>query len=68
MRTGRRMRRRLGLPAWSRRTWLLAILVFLGFVVVGTTVVADFLMKLAQYAPQYYEPKDFQREKTPSSR
>ena len=64
-RTGRRVRRGLGLPALRPRTWLLAILVFLGLIYVGATVVADFVARLGQYAaPQHYEPKDFQREPT----
>lgn len=56
------MRRRLGLPPFGRRTWLLALLVFLALIYVGTTVMSDFMTKLVQYEPQYYEPKDFPRE------
>jgi len=29
---------------------------------VGATVMSDFMTKLVQYEPQYYEPKDFPRE------
>lgn len=58
----RRLRRRLGLPAFSGRTWLLTMLAFVGLVYLGVTVVADFVMKIRQYAPQWYEPRDFQRE------
>ena len=60
--SGRRIRRHLGLPILSRRTWLLVVLAFLGLIYVGVTVVADFVMKIGRYAPQYYEPKDVQRE------
>lgn len=59
---GRRIRRYLGLPILSRRAWLLVVLVFLGLVYVGVTVVGDFVMTIGRYAPQYYEPKDVQRE------
>lgn len=62
-RTGRQIRRRLGLPRFSARTWLLAILLLLGLLYVGTTVMTDFLIRLGQYeSPQHYEPKDFSRE------
>ena len=58
----RHLRRRLGLPALSHRTWLLAGLAFVVLVYLGATVVADFVMKIREYAPQWYEPRDFQRE------
>jgi hypothetical protein len=58
----RRLRRGLGLPALSGRTWLLTMLAFVGLAYLGVTVVADFVMKIRQYAPQWYEPRDFQRE------
>ena len=61
-RFGRRIRRRLGLPAFSRRTTLALILLLIGLAFVAVTIVADFFMKTAQYSPQYYEPKDIQRE------
>lgn len=61
-RFGRRLRRRLGLPALSRRTALLIFLIFISLVYVGVTLVADFFMKMGRYGPQSYEPKDFQRE------
>ncbi len=61
-RTGRRIRRRLGFPSFGRRTWLLVVLGFLGLLYVGTAVIADFLVRLGQYWPQYYEPRDFERE------
>jgi hypothetical protein len=57
----RRVRGWLGVPAVSSRTWLLVILLFLGLVL-GATVLTDFVLKFGQYAPWYYEPKDFQRE------
>lgn len=59
---GRRLRRRLGLPVLSARAWLLVVLAILGLVYAGTAVIADFAVKLARYAPRYYEPKDFQRQ------
>lgn len=58
----RRIRRRLGLPALSRGTALVLILIFLGLAYLSVTLFADFVMTLGQYAPQYYEPKDFARE------
>ncbi len=61
-RYGRRLRRRLGLPALSRRTALLILLFFLGLIWVAVTLMADFFMKTGRYGPRYYEPKDFQRE------
>lgn len=62
-RTGRQVRRRLGLPRFSARAWLLAILVLLALLYVGTTVMTDFLIRLGQYeSPPHYEPKDFSRE------
>lgn len=60
--TGRRIRRRLGLPPVGWRTTLLALLAFIGLAYVSVTVLADFFTKLGQHAPQYYEPKDFERE------
>ena len=57
----RRVRGWLGVPAVSSRTWLLVILLFLGLVL-GVTLLTDFVLKFGQYAPWYYEPKDFQRE------
>lgn len=64
-RIGRRIRRRLGLPALRRRAALWILLVFIGVVYVSVTVLADFFVHLNRYAPQYHEPKDFQREETP---
>ncbi len=61
-RTGRRIRRRLGFPRFSRRAWLLALLGLLALIYVGTTVMSDLITKLVQYEPQYYDPKDFPRE------
>jgi len=34
----------------------------LALIYVGTTVMADFIVRLDQYRPRYYEPKDFPRE------
>ncbi|MFN3476313.1 MAG: hypothetical protein ACK4Z6_01985 [Candidatus Methylomirabilales bacterium] len=61
-RFGRRFRRRLGLPALSRRTVLAILLLFIGLAFVAVAIVADFLTKTGRYGPHYYEPKDFQRE------
>lgn len=58
---GRRVRRRLGLPAFGGRAWLLAILVFLGLTYFSVTILTDFFAQLGRYSPLYYEPKDFQR-------
>lgn len=58
----RRLRRRLGLPAFRPRTWLLIIFIFLGAAYVSVTVLADFFVKLGEYSSQYYEPKDSPRE------
>jgi len=52
----------LGLPALSRRTALVLILLFIGLAFVAVAIVADFLLKTGRYGLQYYEPKDFQRE------
>lgn len=56
------MRRRFGLPVVGRRTVLLIFLLFIGLAYVAVTILANFVMKLGQYEPHYYEPKDFQRE------
>ncbi len=56
------MRRRFGLPVVGPRTVLLILLLFIGLVYVTVTILADFVMKLGQYGPHYYEPKDLQRE------
>lgn len=61
-RVGRRIRRRLGLPALRRRTALLILLIFVGVAYVSVTFLADFLTTLDRYAPRYYEPKDFERK------
>lgn len=61
-RAGRRIRRRLGLPAFSRRAALLIVLTIIGLAYVSVTFLADFFTTLAGYAPQYYEPKDSQRK------
>jgi len=57
----RRVRGWLGVPAVSSRTWLMVILLFLGLVL-GVTLLTDFVLKFGHYAPRDYEPKDFQRE------
>ncbi len=67
-RARRRIRRRLGLPALSRRTALLILFLFLGLAYVSVTLLADFFTRLGRYAPQYYEPKDFQREEVLETR
>jgi len=46
----------------SRRTALVLILFFIGLAFVAVTILADFVMRLGQYEPHYYEPKDLQRE------
>ncbi|MFQ5946010.1 MAG: hypothetical protein ACE5NC_07135 [Anaerolineae bacterium] len=61
-RRARRLRRRLGLPALRRRTALLVLLAILGLALVSATVLGEFIMEMEQYAPQFYEPKDFERE------
>jgi hypothetical protein len=58
----RPLRVRLGLPRIGLRGWLLAGLAFLGLVYLGVVVVGDLFTKAGSYAPDYYEPKDFQRE------
>ncbi len=62
-----RLRRRLGLPPLSGRSWLLAILVFVALVV-GATLLGELFTKFGGYGPRYYEPKDFQREEPPSKK
>lgn len=57
----RRLRGVVGLPPVSKRAWLMVVLLFLGLVV-AVVVLTDFALKSGRYAPQYYEPKDFQRE------
>ncbi len=61
MRPGRRLLRRLGIPAVSRRAWLLVALIFAGLVYVGATLVPDVVTWLGAYGPREYEPKDFRR-------
>lgn len=61
-RRARRLRRRLGLPALSRRAVLLILLAILGLAYVSATVLGDLIMKMGRHAPQSYEPKDFERE------
>ena len=39
----------------------MVILLFLGLVL-GVTLLTDFVLKFGHYAPRDYEPKDFQRE------
>lgn len=58
----RHLRRRFGLPRFSRRTWMFALIVFVGIVYVGVTLVADWLTKATEYDPRYYDPRDFARE------
>jgi hypothetical protein len=60
---GRRLRRRLGLPALSTRAWLLVVLGLLAGVYAGTALVGEFVVRLLGYTPPvYYEPKDIQRQ------
>ena len=61
-RRARRVRRRLGLPALSCRAALLILLVLLCLAFVSVAVLGDLITKMGQYAPQFYEPKDFERE------
>jgi hypothetical protein len=60
-RTGRRLRKRLGLPVLSRRAALLVLLGFLGLAL-GATILPDLIAGFARYRVNQYEPKDFQRE------
>lgn len=41
---------------------MLAILVFVGLLYMGVSMLADMVVQLSQYQPQFYEPKDFSRE------
>ena len=61
-RSARHLRRWLGLPGLRRRTLVLILLVFLGLAFVSVTLVAEFVLKSTGYAPDFYEPKDFERE------
>jgi len=57
------LRMRLGLPAaLSCRTVLLIIVALMGVVYVSMLVWNEFTTKVERYTPQYYEPKDFERE------
>ncbi len=53
---------RLGLPALSCRAALLILLVLLGLAYVSVAVLGELMTKMGRYAPQYYEPKGFERE------
>jgi hypothetical protein len=56
------LRMRLGLPAALRcRTVLLILVALVGVVYVSMLVWNGFTTKVERYAPQFYEPKDFDR-------
>ncbi len=58
-----RLRIRLGLPAaLSCRVVLLILMALVGVAYASMLVWNTFITKAERYAPQYYEPKDFQRE------
>ena len=58
-----RLRIRLGLPAALRcRAVLLILVALMGIAYVSVLVWNEFTTKVKQYAPQYYEPKDFDRD------
>ena len=57
------LRIRLGLPAaLSCRNVLLILVGLVAIVYASMLVWNQFTTKVEQYAPQYYEPKDFERE------
>ncbi|MFQ5848928.1 MAG: hypothetical protein ACE5IQ_14800 [Candidatus Methylomirabilales bacterium] len=58
----RRLQTWLGLPTMSCRATLLVLLALIALAVVSVTLLGDFITKMGQYDPQYYEPKDYQRQ------
>ena len=61
-RRAERLRRWLGLPALSPRAALLILLGLLALAYVSVSVLSELTTKMKGYAPQYYEPKDIERE------
>ncbi len=57
-----RIRRALGVPRLRGRTWLLILVAFLGVLCLGAWM-ADVATTFGQYAPRFYEPKDFSRQR-----
>lgn len=57
-----RLRIRLGLPAaWSCRAVLLILVALMAVAYMSMLAWNEFVTKAGTYAPQYYEPKDFDK-------